>query len=46
MPKKPDLHIVSPATPGIEPLRRLGKHGRALWNAIQGEFAIDDSRRH
>jgi P27 family predicted phage terminase small subunit len=42
MPKKPELSIVSPVTTVISPPRKLGKHGRALWDAIQAEYGISD----
>ena len=29
--------------PGREPPRPLGEHGRALWQAIQSEYAVEDA---
>jgi hypothetical protein len=43
MVKKPKLSLVQPAsTASIRPSRKLGPHGRALWNAITSEYAIED----
>jgi hypothetical protein len=41
-PVPPALTIVSPETTDIAPPRDLGQHGRALWDAIQREFRIED----
>jgi hypothetical protein len=42
MAKKPPLTLVGPTSTGIQPPRKLGKHGAALWAGIQGEYVIDD----
>jgi hypothetical protein len=41
-PKKPPLTVVGPASTGIQPPRKLGEHGMALWNAVNAEYRIDD----
>jgi hypothetical protein len=44
MPKtsgRPPFSIVSPETAGSPP-RDLGRHGRALWDAVQREYGISD----
>ena len=41
-PGKPPLSIVSDATTGIRPPRKLGQHGLALWSAVMSEFHIED----
>src|SRR5215475_4526086 len=43
MAKKPPLTLVNPATIGIQPPFTLGKHGRSLWDRIQGEYDVTDS---
>jgi Phage terminase, small subunit len=40
--KSPSLTIVGPDATGISPPRKLGRHGAALWNRVQGEYAIQD----
>jgi hypothetical protein len=40
--KKPTLTLVSTAATGPQPPRKLGEHGLKLWNAVQGEYRIDD----
>jgi hypothetical protein len=42
-PGKPPFSIVSGETVGILPPRKLGPHGLALWNRIQGEYGIADT---
>jgi hypothetical protein len=39
----PKLSIVSPGANGIAPPRPLGDHGMALWDRVQGEYAITDT---
>jgi hypothetical protein len=39
---KPPLTVVSPASTGPAPPRKLGKPGRALWDHVQAEYAIAD----
>lgn len=39
---KPPLKVVSPAGTGPAPPRKLGEPGRALWDAIQADYAIAD----
>jgi hypothetical protein len=41
-PDKPTLAVINPASSGIEPPRKLGEHGMALWAAVQSEYRIDD----
>jgi hypothetical protein len=40
---KPALTLVSPATSGPEPPRRLGKHGRSLWCRVLAEYQLEDA---
>jgi hypothetical protein len=40
--ERPPLSIVDPAASGAPPPRKLGHHGRALWNSIQTEYQISD----
>jgi hypothetical protein len=45
MPKNPGhlpLSLVSPATTGFSPTRKLGPHGLNLWKSVQAEYAIAD----
>jgi hypothetical protein len=42
MAKKPPLTIVGSTSTGIQPPRKLGKHGMMLWTGIQREFRVDD----
>jgi hypothetical protein len=41
-PDKPTLSVVNRASSGIEPPRKLGEHGMALWNSVQSEYRVDD----
>jgi hypothetical protein len=41
-PGRPPFSVVSPETNVGSPPRDLGKHGRALWDAVQREYAITD----
>ena len=41
-PDKPVLSVINRASSGVEPPRKLGEHGMALWNAVQSEYRIDD----
>jgi tRNA C32,U32 (ribose-2'-O)-methylase TrmJ len=43
LPQKPTLSLVGPELSPIPPPRKLGKFGTALWNAVQGEYAITDT---
>jgi hypothetical protein len=40
---KTPLTLVTPGTTGASPPRKLGRHGMALWNAVTGEYRIDDA---
>jgi hypothetical protein len=40
--KKTPLTLVGPGATGVVPPRKLGKHGAALWAAVQKEYAIVD----
>jgi hypothetical protein len=40
--KKPSLKLVKPPT-WLPPLRRLGKPGQALWDAVMADYEISDS---
>ena len=40
--KKPTLSLVKPTTSGVQPPRKLGKHGLSLWREMRGEYHIDD----
>lgn len=40
--KKPPLTIVGSTSTGIQPPRKLGKHGTMLWAGIQAEFDVSD----
>jgi phage terminase small subunit len=42
MAKKPDLSLVDPNATGVQPPRKLGKHDRSLWDALQAEYGIND----
>lgn len=41
--KQPPLSIVKPAATDIEPPRKLGNHGMALWCRVQDEYRVTDS---
>lgn len=41
-PDKPSLAVVNPGATGVEPPRKLGEPGRALWDSVQSEYKIDD----
>jgi hypothetical protein len=41
-PDKPTFSVVNRASSGVEPPRKLGEHGMALWNSVQSEYRIDD----
>jgi hypothetical protein len=41
---KPNLTLIEPGSPEVpKPPRKLGRHGLALWNRVQSEYAITDS---
>jgi len=42
-PGKPPFSIVSGETTVISPPRKLGAHGRQLWDRIQSEYGIADT---
>jgi hypothetical protein len=42
-PEKPPLSVVSDATVGISPPRKLGPHGQRLWDRVQAEYGIRDT---
>jgi hypothetical protein len=39
---KPPLAVIDPTPTGFSPPRKLGDHGLALWNSVQGAYRIDD----
>jgi hypothetical protein len=39
----PRLSVIGPEATNIQPPRKLGPYGTALWNRIQAEFAIADA---
>jgi hypothetical protein len=41
-PAKPPLTLVDPAATGVAPPRKIGRHGRQLWDRVQSEYAIED----
>ena len=43
MARKPPFVVVSDTDSGVQPPRKLGPHGQALWDRIQAEFRIDDA---
>jgi hypothetical protein len=44
MPKPPRLTLIDPPSFEVpKPPRPLGKHGRSLWNRVQGEYRIEDA---
>jgi hypothetical protein len=43
MAKKPPLSVVGSDFTGASPPFVLGKHGRSLWDRIQGEYDVSDS---
>src|SRR5262249_36549311 len=42
-PEKPPLSVVSDATVGISPPRKLRPHGKRLWDRVQAEYGIRDT---
>jgi hypothetical protein len=42
MARKPQLTLVKPNSTALNPLRKLGRHGRAFWAEVQSEYAITD----
>jgi hypothetical protein len=40
---KNKLRVVSGDEPVADPLRKLDKHGRKLWDAVMSEYSIPDS---
>ena len=42
MAKKPTLTVIASTATGPSPPRKLGEHGRALWDAVMREYRIDD----
>jgi hypothetical protein len=42
-PSKPPLTLVGPGSTAPAPPRTLGSPGLALWNRVQGEYAVHDS---
>jgi hypothetical protein len=43
MAKKPTLKIVKSDSTSIQPPRKLGQHGMALWSTVQNEYSITDT---
>jgi hypothetical protein len=43
MAKNPGLTVVQPMATAGEPPRKLGDHGRNLWDRIMSEYGITDS---
>ena len=44
MTRKPDLKIVKPSpSTATNPPRKLGKHGRTLWDVIMSEYDVTDT---
>jgi hypothetical protein len=39
---KPPLRVVETTPTGIQPPRKLGRHGMALWQAVHAEYRIVD----
>jgi hypothetical protein len=42
MPSRPPLTVVDPDPSLPTPPRALGRHGMALWQTVQAEYAIED----
>jgi P27 family predicted phage terminase small subunit len=42
MAKKVDLALVNSGATTVMPPRKLGKHGRSLWDAVMVEYGITD----
>ena len=42
-PRKPPLTLVGPGATTPPPPRKLGQHGRQLWDAVQREYAVHDA---
>jgi hypothetical protein len=42
MPSRPPLTIAGPDLSWPTPPRKLGRHGMALWQTVQGEYSIED----
>jgi hypothetical protein len=40
---KPPLTLVAPGSTGLPPPRKLGRCGMALWDAVTGEYRIEDA---
>ena len=40
--KNPPLSLVLPGATNSEPPRKLGRHGRKLWDTVQHEYGIHD----
>jgi hypothetical protein len=40
--RQPPFTVIDPASSAIEPPRKLGQHGRNLWNSIQSTYRIYD----
>jgi hypothetical protein len=43
MAKNPQLTVVQPTATAGEPPRKLGDHGRTLWDRVMTEYDIQDS---
>jgi hypothetical protein len=43
MARPPPLALVAPGSSGIQPPRKLGSAGSALWDAVTGEYRIEDA---
>jgi len=42
MAKPPPLALIGPGSTGIQPPRKLGQHGSALWDGVIAEYDIRD----
>ena len=40
--KKPALTLVKPPASGVQPPRKLGRHGLSLWREMRREYRVDD----
>lgn len=40
---KPPLTLVAPGSTGTQPPRKLGSAGAALWDAVTGEYRVEDA---
>jgi hypothetical protein len=39
---KPPLTVIDPAATGIQPPRKLGRHGLDLWRTVMADYQIED----